>query len=277
MKGLRFALALILMSATLNSCVKQNFDNPPSSAAYDPNLSVNLTIAQLSGIAENMLSGQYRTMGDSTIYGVVTADDRSGNFYKQIVIQDSTGGIVISIAQTYLYNDYPIGRKVYIKLKGLTLINYKGLPEVGFSASISNGSVSLTGIPSSLITNYVVKATYPVPVAPTPVTITGLFSNANKYLNMLVSIDNMEFDSLSANVPYAGTVSSGTIATSRTIRDCPYSGSMIMYNSAYATFQPVLTPSGKGTITGIFSIYITPQFLIRDTSDVKLTDNRDCQ
>ena len=276
MKRIKIAFCLTLLTGILNSCIKQNFQAPPNASTLDPQLPVNLTIAQLSAIANNMPTGQYRTMGDSTITGIVTADDRSGNFYKQIVIQDTTGGIVISLSQTYLYTEYPIGRKVYIKLKGLTIINYKSLPEIGLSASLVSGSVSLTGIPSALIPNYVIKASFPHTVSPAKVRMTDLFSNPNKYLNTLVTIENMEFDVASANVPYAGTISSGTAGTARTINDCPLTGSMVMYNSAYATFQPALTPNGKGTITGIFSIYNTPQFLIRDTTDIQLTGNRDC-
>ncbi len=275
MRLFHYAAGIVLTSAIFASCFKNNYDSPPATKDVDPNLPVTCNIAQINNIANNMQSSQFRTMGDTTIYGVVVADDRSGNFYKTIIIQDSTGGIAISLSQTYLYNDFPVGRKVYVKLKGLTLINYHGLPEIGFSASTS-GSVSLAGIPSVLIKNYVIKASYPNTIDPTVVRIVDLFGNPNKYLNTLVRIDSMEFDSLSVGVPYAGTVASGTVGTSRTIRDCPFHGSMVMYNSAYAWFQPTLTPSGRGSITGIFSMYSSPQFLIRDTTDVQLTGARVC-
>lgn len=264
-----------MVSALLTSCLKQQFDAPPDSSHYDPNLPVNVTIAQLSSRAISMGAGQYAVLGDSTLYGIVTADDRSGNFYKQIVIQDSTGGITISIAQTDLYNDYPIGRKIYIKLNGLTLINYKGLPEIGMNTSVVNGSNTLNGIPTPLLSNYIVKASFPNVVTPVKVRIIDVFSNPTLYINRLVELENMEFATTSANQQYAAS-STLSIATSRTIQDCPLTGSLVMYNSGYATFQPATTPNGKGTITGIFSMYTTPQFLIRDTTDIQLTGNRDC-
>jgi hypothetical protein len=90
-----------------------------------------------------------------------------------------------------------------------------------------------------------------------------------------VELDNMQFDAASANVPYAAPSTSSN-ATSRTIKDCPNTGSMVMYNSGYANFQPYKTPNGKGTIIGIFSMYNTTQFLIRDTTDIRLTGARDC-
>ena len=56
---------------------------------------------------------------DKTIAGVVIADDESGQFYKTIVIQDSTGGISVKLDGYDLYTKYPVGRQVFIKLKGL--------------------------------------------------------------------------------------------------------------------------------------------------------------
>jgi hypothetical protein len=276
MKKLILAVLVVAASTILIvSCVKQSFNAPQNISSYDPHDSVNLTIAQLNTIILNMASNQFRTMGDSTIYGVVTADDRSNNFYKEIIIQDSTGGIAVSISAYDLFNNYPIGRKIYVKLNGLTIINYHSLPEIGFSASAA-GSVSLAGIPSSLVTTYIDGANYPNIVIPDTVRMTQLFGNPNKYVNRLVAIENMEFSASSANQPYAGTVASGASGTSRTIQDCPFTASMVMYNSAYANFQPALTPNGKGVLTGIFSMYNTPQFLIRDTTDVQFTQTRTC-
>ncbi len=68
---------------------------------------------------------------DVIIGGIVCMDDKSGNYYKKIVIQDETGGIEIEIDQTNLYTDYPVGRKVYVRCKGLFLGNYFDIPQLG--------------------------------------------------------------------------------------------------------------------------------------------------
>lgn len=280
MKCSRFALGLLCIGALMfNSCVKQKFDTPPDTTQLDPKVPVNLTIAQLNNIALAMSSGTFRTLGDSTIYGVVTADDRSGNFYKNIIIQDSTGGICVAIAATSLYNDYPIGRKIYVKLKGLTVVNYHGLPEVALSAVISSGgSTSVTGLPTSLLTTYIVKGSYPNTVVPLKMRLDDLITNYSPYLNMLVEIEGMEVDSTNVGLQYAAP-SLLAIATSRILHPCPNPNntSLALYNSGYATFQPAILPAGKGNITGIFSFYNSIQFLIRDSSDVKLNGSRECR
>jgi hypothetical protein len=278
MKKIRYIFGLLVASIVLYSCVKQNYDNPPDTSQVDPNLTVNVHVSDLSNrILAAGAGSSYQFTGDSILSGIVTADDRSGNFYKQIVIQDSTGGIVIGIDRTNLYVDYPVGRKVYINLKGLVLVDYKGIPEIVFSVTNNSGSLSVSGIPSGLLTNTVVKASFPHTTQPLIIKFADIQSLGAAYcINRLVTFENMEFDSASANQIYAlpSILSNGT---SRTIHDCPLTSSITMYNSGYATFQPAITPSGKGTITGIYSVYnTTPQFLIRDTSDIHLTAPRDC-
>ena len=149
MKFLKIASALSALTFSLSSCFKQSYDYPPDVAQYDPNLPCNVTIAQLTSMIFSSGSGTAHVFtGDSTIYGVVTADDRSGNFYHQIVIQDSTGGIVLGLQATYLYTNYPIGRKVYVSLKGLSIADYDGSPEIVFSTVTNSGSLTVTNIPS---------------------------------------------------------------------------------------------------------------------------------
>lgn len=83
---------------------------------------------------------------DIVIAGRVISSDKSGNFYKQIFIQDETGGIEIKLGKNSLYNEYKPGQMVYVKVgpgektSGLTLASYgykagdkygNGMPQIG--------------------------------------------------------------------------------------------------------------------------------------------------
>ncbi|MES2702298.1 MAG: DUF5689 domain-containing protein [Bacteroidota bacterium] len=268
MKFLRFSMFVLGAGLLLNSCVKQKFDTPPDTTKIDPNLAVNGRLSDLSAAALNMLSGKSRVLGDTTVYGIVVADDRSGNIYKKIFIQDSSGGMQLIIDRSYLYGDYPVGRKVYVHLKGLSLTNYKGTPEIVYSM---NADGTTNGIPTALIGTYIVKASYPNPVVPYEVSITDLYSNLNKYVNTLVKINNMQFEQGSANVVY----SDPNTSTNRTVTNCSKTAKLTMYNSSFATFQPAITPDGNGSIVGVVSLYYsTPQLTLRDTADIKFTAPR---
>ncbi len=273
MKHIRLSILLLACSFFINSCVKQTYDNPPDTIHYDPNLPVQASVKQIVNMGVNMASGKSRVLGDTTIYGVVVADDKSGNYYKQIVIEDTSGGgLVLYLDKAYLYNDYPVGRKIYLKLKGLTLANYNGLPEIVYSADQAGNTVA---IPSGLISNYITKASYPnTTVTAKGVTIEQIKGNPNAYLGTLITLSDVQFDAASNNVSYADPSASAS-ATNRTIEKCDHSAAIIMRTSGYCNFQPYKTPVGNGSITGICSIYGgTLQLIIRDTTDVKMYSTR---
>jgi len=257
-------VSVIVSCVLFSSCLKKDFDSPPDLTGYDPQLTVTTSIAELK-----MLPVNKKIAEDLVIYGIVTADDKSGNFYKQIVVQDSTGGITILIDANSLYNDYPVGRKIYLKCKDLYLGNYNDLPQIGYTP---DGTGSITGIPSTLLNNYIVKANYPNTVTPVKLPLSQIAVTDFSLLNRLVTIDGLEFDSLNVYKKYADPAPSS--GTSRTLKDCNGS-TIILRTSGYAGFQPYLTPAGRGSITAIYTSYKgTPQLVIRDTSDIKFYGTR---
>lgn len=258
-------IAFILFYSILSSsCLKKDFDSPPDLTSYDPQVPVTASIAQLKAWPVNKAISE-----DLTIYGIITADDKSGNFYKQIIIEDSTGGIAVLLDGNSLYNDYPVGRKIYIKCKDLYLGNYNDLPQLGYTP---DGTGSITGIPSTLFNTYIVKANYPNVIEPLNLPLSQLAVTDYSLLNRIVTIDGLEFDSLNTFKKYADPAPSS--GTSRTLKDCNGS-TIILRSSGYAKFQPLLTPAGKGSITAIYTSYKgTPQLLIRDTGDVKFYGTR---
>ena len=275
MKGLRIALGLILISAvSFTSCLKKKYEGPPDTSSYDPKLPVNATIGKLlSLLPVNYPSTSVSPVlidSDWTVAATVIGDDRSGNLYKQIVVDDGATGVALLLDAYSLYNDYPAGRKIYIKLKGLSIGTYHSLPQLGYTPD-NTGAIS--GIPSTLIGNFIVKANYPNEIKVTKITLADI-AGANVQLeNRLVQIDNVEFDAASTQVPYAAPAPS--TGTSLNISDC--SGSIVLRSSGYANFQPALTPTGKGTITAIYTVYNSgSQLVLRDTSDVQMHDPNRC-
>ncbi len=272
MKFFRFSLMVLGASMLFNSCVKQTYDSPPDTSTYDPNVPVQATLKQISDIGQNLGTGHSRVLGDTTVWGVVVADDRSGNYYKQIIIEDTSfGGLVLYIDKSYIYNEYPAGRKIYVKLKGLTLANYNGLPEIVYTADQAGTTVP---IPSGLIGNYVVKANYPnTSVQARQLSIEQVKSNPTLYLNTLVTISNVQFASGSYGAPYASPSSTAS-ATNRVLESCDHTVTATVRTSGYCNFQPYLIPAGNGTFTGIVSYYNGLQMIIRDTTDISMTATR---
>jgi hypothetical protein len=188
------------------------------------------------------------------------------------VIRDATAGLEIKADQNDLFNDYPLGRKVYVKCKGLWLDQYNDNPVLGYTPD-ANGTVS--PIPFTLLDQFIVKATYPNPTVPDTVAIATLMNpeNAKSYLNTLVIINEAEFTDSSMALPYADPAGLSA-TTNRYIEDCT-GMEIALTNSGYAQFQSYLTPIGKGSITALYTSHNgIPQLRVRDTTDIRFYGTR---
>ncbi len=149
----RFSL-LITFLCTLNmACVHNKWDKPSQKNNNDVNFSMYKTIAELRS---GMGSSGYREIKENIIItGEVIADDRTGNFYRQIIIDDGTAAIPILLDASNLYNDFSIGRKIYLHCKGLYTNFYYKLPQLGY---IPDQKGLLTAIPYQLWDKYIIAA-----------------------------------------------------------------------------------------------------------------------
>ena len=255
---------LAVFSLTFTACKKDKFDEPPHETV-DPNLPVTHTIRQL----KNLYSGtNFKLTDDITIAGIVVANDKGGNIFNQIIIDDGTAGISVAIDQNALFGEFPVGRKVYVKCTGLYLVadnNLLGL----------QGAIDLAGdpveIPSNLITKYIVKANTGNAVVPIEVTIARL---NDSFQNRLIKLNDVEFNEEDAGQPYADAVNKSSI--SRFFKQCG-GQEMEARTSGYADFASKLTPSGNGSMIGIYTVYRTDkQLILRNENDVVLTDTIRC-
>lgn len=260
-------LLCLLFSATFFSCLKQSPDSPPDTTQQNPNLTVNASIEQLkswpSGVAIS---------GGRIISGVVVMSDKSGNYFKKLVLQDHTGGIEIELNQSYLYADFPVGRNVFVKCDGLFLSKKNGILQLGYLPD-ANGYVQ--PIPQPMIKDFLFPGKFPVTIHPDTVSITQLAvpKDAEQYLNTLVVLKDIEFVDSNTSVPYAQP-SDISASTTRILRDC--SGAQLpLQTSGYAYFQSVNTPSGNGTITALYTRFgDQPLLVIRDTTDIRFYGDR---
>jgi hypothetical protein len=276
MKSLFKNLMLLVAAAgllTFTSCRDDEFDAPPAGGT-DPNLVANTTIADLKA---GYVYDQFDTIKtDKIISGVVTADDKSGNFYKTIIIQDETAAIAIRIDVSDYYTKYPIGRRVFVKCRGLVIGDYNNLIQLGgFIDYTDPVQPEVEPIPFSLVDRYLVPGVSGLVVAPKVVTINQVSSNqdsSRKYQNMLIRFNGVEFISSDTAKTYADVVNQQS--ANRKIKDCG-SGQIDIRTSNYSNFGGANLPNGNGSLTAIFSVFgSSPQLAIRDLNDVKLDTAR---
>lgn len=244
----------------------KRFDAPP--AYVGPDISANLSIRDLRS---KQLSGSIGYITENWIIeGIVIADDSKDNFYKSIVLQDSTGGITIRMDGFGLYADYPVGRRLAVKLKGLYLGDYARMIQLGGGVDWSDPRYpELLPIPVPLFNRFIVKKSLNQPLVVHRVRLDEL---GDSLQSCLVQIDQLEFAVTDTGSTYADAINK--LSSNATVKSCK-GGSAYVRTSGFARFAAAKIPRGNGSITAVYSVFgSSRQLLLRDTSDVALTGLR---
>lgn len=257
------AATAIAVVSLVASC-KKTYDEPPVTGA--PDIVANITIKDLKA--------RYTTQGttvaitdDAVIEGVVNMDDKSGNYYQQISIQDSTGGILLRLAGSNLNTSYPVGRKIYVKAKGLYLGDYGRMIQLGGGVDTINGGVTL--LTQNLQDKHIFKGAVNQPLVARTVSFSQLGTGLqDPYVNTLIRLENVEFSPADLSKNYADNGASGN----RFVQGCtaPATNRITLRTSDFANFATLPVAQGNGDILGIYSLFnSTKQLTIRDTTDVR--------
>jgi hypothetical protein len=240
-KYLLSALAIVLLA--FSSC-KKEFDAPPPREIPVGNI---LTIAQLRAL---YVDQNIRITGDSSVFAVVTADEQSGNLYRNVYVEDNTGAINLRLSTSGgLYE----GDSVRIYLKGTTVSRFNGM--------IQLDSVD---VDKNIIKQGVGRFRQPVDIDITQVN--------SEMQARLVRINNVQFSDADFNQFYADAINLESL--NRTIVDCD-GNSTIVRSSGFAGFAAERTPSGKGSLIAIVGEFNgTMQLYIRRTSEVIMNEER---
>ncbi len=257
--------AIAVTSLIMVSCNKK-FDEPPG--YIGPDITPTMTIGELKAL--HTTGGIELITANEIISGIVVADDQSGNFYKTIDIQDATGGIQLKLDAYDLYTQYPVGRQVFVSVKGLYLGDYNKLIQIGGGIDATVSPARLGYLASALFDQYITKGSLDNIVTPKVVKVADL---NDTYQSMLIQLDNFEFSTTDTAKTFAD-VSLTTSALNYTIKSCA-GESIILRNSSYADFAGYGLPNGNGSILAIYTVFgSTKQLNIRDSSDVKFYNTR---
>ena len=289
----QYALISVVFSILVfTSCLQDNtFEIPPLEVEQ-----ANITGLELTMSALSELLAQEQAANGSTLLtfdqdyetftvGYVISSDQAGNYFKEIVFQDHpslpTIGVKILIDQSPLYITYEFGRKVYIKLAGLTL----GLDSGVLAIGIRDGN-SLGKIPAARMTHYLVRENEVAEIIPFPSTIQEFTQDKT---NLYVGLNNVQFNRsevLGMNrFTFAGE-EGDLFDGERTLEDCSSNATVIFSTSTFAHFKAVLLPDGSGTLNGILTknffgnayniVVNSPSAISFDNSDRCDPDEIDC-
>lgn len=259
-------LFVALVGSVFTACVNDDDYGIPVFEVEEPDVTVNFSIAN----ALAMVSGTPTKIESNTplyLEAYVVSSDEAGNVHKNLVIQDApenpTAGISISTHATDMYTFFEPGRKVYVRVDGLYVGTYRGLPSLG-----SNGD-EIDRMSIQEFDERVLRSNTTEEIVPTEISI-GQISDT--YLNTLIQFNDVEFPAEYAGLTYANI--EDNFGVDRTVQDC-FENTVIMRNSGFANFKAEFMPTGNGSLVSLLSVFNgTYQLVIRDTKDVQFFGDR---
>lgn len=255
------AIVVLFFSA---ACLKQT--------AYAQPVSGNDTDSLISIKALRKLHamGNFEPITKSmALEATIVANDEHDNLYKSISIQDSSGGILLNLDGSSLYQTYPVGTTIRVRLQNLFLTDYRRMLQLVASVDTSSGQLLTTGIPAPLFSKYIKVVKENTSIIPMIVSFKNL---ADSLQGRLIKISNVEFSAADTNSTFADK--KNKIGASRSLKFCT-GGTIYLRTSGYADFAGISLPKNNGDIVGIYSVYnYEKQLLLRDTSDILFRGKR---
>ncbi|WP_024989128.1 DUF5689 domain-containing protein [Segatella albensis] len=276
-------IALGLTGLLFASCMGADYADPDDSIPpYGNNSIIGTNIISIDSLknineyANAIDNNGYKLIDqDIQIKGIVTGNDKMGNIYKEISLQDKTGAILIRVNQGGLFATLPVGQEVLINLKDLYIGGYGKQAQLGL---LYNGSVGY-------IDRYSFNKFYRLMGNPDKAKAEALAEefdlnkvNDETYLKKnagkLMYIKNVAFSDANGKNTYAPKGSDQSI--NRGLKNAKTSqnistSNLVVRTSTYAKFANEVLPSGSVDITGIFTRFNkTFQILLRGTDSTEI-------
>ena len=217
---------------------------------------------------------------DIYIEGYVISSDNAGNFFEELIIQNKTDGsstdtdprlgLKIDVNVSSLSDTYDFGRRVYIKLAGLTIGESNGVITIG-----TGDAPIVKQIQAANYRNVIIKTADVATITPK---ITNIEDLSNSDENTLIQLNNMQLNRFELGATFASEAID-EFDGFRTFESCNSGVSIIMQTSTFSDFKSLIVPQGQGTITGIFSRDFRDNFnvlIVNSSTDVNLDNNERC-
>ena len=276
-----FVFGIIL----LNNCVEDDDFETPDTTISEPVLdgakvsiaSINGNFQQALADGNNFYSYQFDAASDY-MEGYVISTDEGGNFFEEIILQDKlenpTAGVKLLIDVNPLFTKYQLGRKIYVKLDGLSV----GLTNGVLSLGLNSGS-TIAKIPTFQEDEFMFRSAETGVLVPLEVDINEF---GNDLENLYLKLNNVQFnknDVINGNSTTFAAEPADDFDGERILESCASGFTTILSTSTFSDFKSLNLPSNSGSITGILSRNFRDEIFvlnINSPDDVSFTINDRC-
>lgn len=279
MKKQLYIIALLAGTFTLASCMDGDWD-VPEGIPYGNNeleAGTTVTIAELQNTyASTISSDNYKQITeDIWLRCVINGNDYGDNLYKQISVQDETGGIIIGINGSDQGAFMPVGQKLLISLKGLYIGGYGNQAQLG---GLYNGGLGRMELSDWKKHVRLIMDGSSDALAFGTMKVDTIDFDASKTMaqqaGRVVRLSGVTIsrDGTPIIAPDDGSVSLVSNCVNRTLSGGNAGSKCVLRTSTYAAFKGVAIPTTPVELYGIATIYRgTWQILARTQSDLTWT------
>ncbi len=272
----RLILFIAASGLALSACMDRDWEVPESiqdNAPYGNNqiekypASQVITIAQLKAQNKSVIDANSKKeiTDDVQLQVVVNGNDAGGNIYKQISVQDETGGIIIGINATDQFAFLPVGQKLLINLKGLYIGGYGSQAQLG---TLYNGGIGRIDREDwekhiRLVKDDIVSAKADT------IDFNANIKDYNTQTGRIVKLSGVTISGEGKQIlaPDDGSVRLTSNCANRLIDG---SSKVVLRTSTYSDFASLPIPTGPVDIYGVCTIFNgTWQILMRTESDLR--------
>ena len=247
------------------SCVQDDDYSVPASIGQEENANLNQLLVEIeNGSADLMTISQLKNFfvdgevneieSNLVVKGYVSSSDYAGNFYKEFYMQDEienpTAGIKVSINQVDSYNQFNVGREVYIKLQGLSIGETNsgdGVIAIGGGANEYGDEIS--EITENNAATCILRSSNSYSLVPLALNLSEI---NDMHIGVYVSGLSAQFASSLGGLTYVDPQED--YDTQRDLESCVDAGTLKLETSAFSSFNDKMLPvEGSGTISGIIT------------------------
>ena len=109
----------------LTGCYDSRFGEPDDDGEGKP------ATETIAALRDRYAGTPFTVTGDIVVTGRVASCDRAENFYRTLCICDTEAGLEVMAGIDHLHNDFPIGSRVTLSLRGLAVAESRGVLQAG--------------------------------------------------------------------------------------------------------------------------------------------------
>lgn len=117
----------------LTGCYDSRFGEPDDDGEGKP------ATETIAALRDRYAGTPFTVTGDIVVTGRVASCDRAENFYRTLCICDTEAGLEVMAGIDHLHNDFPIGSRVTLSLRGLAVAESRGVLQAGRPPAAGSG------------------------------------------------------------------------------------------------------------------------------------------